>query len=1552
MRRKKLLSLTVPLVAGVMMFSALPTISMASETVTTTPETNPLKSTDVPTTVEDPPETETPRDWDLSTTTTPPRIEGTSCYKDGKCQGHTITGTTTTYNIRVLNGSHTITLSGVNLDVSASTIADTENQQCAFMIDPGATVELKLENDNTLKSGSSDAGISVMDGAKLSVNGTGSLTVEGGGGAGIGASGVSNRAGEITIEEGTITATGGAGCAGIGGSQQGSAGSIRIIDGTITATGGSGAAGIGCGKGCRNNKGEVIISGGIVKAYGGTDESRTADGIECSTLGSDGGSATVKTNHISTTLLRQNGFNGMVWELSKNEINTDGPGTTCVVYGNAVMSEPPQERQTITVRSDATLAIPKKGYHNNAIITGTGTIVDLGNLGNGPGNCKLTNRKVSLTKDDFIKKIRNYVSANDDAAMEDSGDIYLPYPGKQGNLYNDLFEPRPTQRVTPGDIDQPNLWKASVKQDGADDTESDELLIRDVGEYIVTFERYGYEPITIDKIHVEPKQITQSMVDMDSLKGYEYTGSPIDPDIIIKSDNGEILDRGIDYFATPSNNTNVYDDSSITISSSGSNNYYVKDMSFTLPFSIEAYSIEKSDVEAAIETSAENGINKSESEADTYEASYKGTAYSPKIIVTAPTSPQPLVENTDYTLTVSPEEELKDAGTYTFTITGKENGNYTGTRTITFNISPIPVSIDESSLFTDESTIDYGHSEINLTNVSLTGVLKDTTGKSEDVKLDSESMKVTLFDTNKNKDAEDIGIYNTIYFKDLKLTGEQSNNYSIDDAARIYVDESKKIPLSNGSTVEIVPVQPNPPEIEDPVPGDFGAEDDKFTYSARIKERNETIYQNLTYEYKIKKKDAEDSEGEDNWLDPAQDNIFKGLPTTGTYLVKARSLPLFPEDIAPDAESPTPNIYASEFSEPKEIEITRLSTDGRPEGFTHRIAEEAMDEKWDVFIEPPATPVSRDVEYCILNTDEVPEEDDYKPYDLRGINYQACEPATNYIAYIRYTETNTHKESEPFEIEFATNSLPVETPVISFYSETDDDSENEPTTEPDDSNNDNSNASTIIDADEHTFRGSVEIQITCGTSDALIYYTTDGTDPIRNGEPVGKPIKSGDHFSIPTKGENAERVTTIKAIAKRTNWDDSPLAEESFTRLLPDLEAPQLSLSSGSGEGNQYTFTNSTTVTLSLPDGMDTNGVKIYYILYGSDEAEPEEIPEDKEHEYTGAFTVRESTVIKAKSVKKEMSSGVMEPVTLTKLDSSMNHRFWRDPFYRSGEQAQKNTISEPLMKAMKAKLKTEDKAEISEEIGVLLYNELSILGNNSAFTNETVDYYDLVVKVKIDNDDWKDATPDDFPADGLTITIDYPEGTSMEANDFALAHMYAYGDDTGKIETRVAKEITKTPQGLQFTLTSASPIAIAWTAAEEDGPFSNNVSDGTTDPDDPNNQDPTNPDDPNAQDPTNPDDPNAQDPTDPSGTSDDGVTPRDGSGTNGTSGDGSAAGNNSSNGTASTADAIRSAAATLLPKTGDTSKMVVWIVLAVACIAVIAGVQIKSKKGNGKKKH
>ena len=85
---------------------------------------------------------------------------------------------------------------------------------------------------------------------------------------------------------------------------------------------------------------------------------------------------------------------------------------------------------------------------------------------------------------------------------------------------------------------------------------------------------------------------------------------------------------------------------------------------------------------------------------------------------------------------------------------------------------------------------------------------------------------------------------------------------------------------------------------------------------------------------------------------------------------------------------------------------------------------------------------------------------------------------------------------------------------------------------------------------------------------------------------------------------------------------------------------------------------------------------------------------------------------------------------------------------------------------------------------------------------------YDVTLKAREDGE-WHDAAPADFPAEGVTVTVPYPEGAGA-GDTFTAVHMFAAGANAGQTETLA---VTKGTDGITFTLKSLSPIAIGWGA-------------------------------------------------------------------------------------------------------------------------------------------
>ena len=192
---------------------------------------------------------------------------------------------------KVANTVLNLTLKDVKIDVS-NTGKDTGNPwnsdegKAALSVQGKGNVEIELDGENELKSGTHRAGLekntststgtlTLKDDKKDDKEaGSGSLKATGGQyAAGIGNGGYygngGNRSGEnITITGGTVTATGGWGGAGIGGGYYGSGKNITIKGGTVTATGGDEGAGIGGGYYYGNGE-NIKITDGTVNATGG-----------------------------------------------------------------------------------------------------------------------------------------------------------------------------------------------------------------------------------------------------------------------------------------------------------------------------------------------------------------------------------------------------------------------------------------------------------------------------------------------------------------------------------------------------------------------------------------------------------------------------------------------------------------------------------------------------------------------------------------------------------------------------------------------------------------------------------------------------------------------------------------------------------------------------------------------------------------------------------------------------------------------------------------------------------------------------------------------------------------------------------------------------------------------------------------------------------------------------------------------------------------------------------------------------------------------------------
>ena len=271
--------------------------------------------------------------------------------KDDGFWGNTIT--LKTIADKVLN----LTLKDVKIDVSDT--GDWGHKgKAALSVQGKGDVEIELDGDNELKSGTQRAG--------LEKTSTGKLTLK-----------------DDNKEAGNLKATGGNNAAGIGGGFQGNGENITITGGTVTATGGFSAAGIGGG---REGKGEnITITGGTVNAT-----SNDGAGIGGGLLGS-GENIAITGGTVNATGTDGAGIGGGNGGVGKNITITGGTVTAAGGFGNAgIGGGNGSDGENITITGGSVTATGGEfaagiggsngGSGNNITITG-GTVTATGGEG-------------------------------------------------------------------------------------------------------------------------------------------------------------------------------------------------------------------------------------------------------------------------------------------------------------------------------------------------------------------------------------------------------------------------------------------------------------------------------------------------------------------------------------------------------------------------------------------------------------------------------------------------------------------------------------------------------------------------------------------------------------------------------------------------------------------------------------------------------------------------------------------------------------------------------------------------------------------------------------------------------------------------------------------------------------------------------------------------------------------------------------------------------------------------------------------------------------------
>ncbi|MCD8056737.1 MAG: hypothetical protein LUE25_08565, partial [Clostridiales bacterium] len=118
------------------------------------------------------------------------------------------------------------------------------------------------------------------------------------------------------------------------------------------------------------------------------------------------------------------------------------------------------------------------------------------------------------------------------------------------------------------------------------------------------------------------------------------------------------------------------------------------------------------------------------------------------------------------------------------------------------------------------------------------------------------------------------------------------------------------------------------------------------------------------------------------------------------------------------------------------------------------------------------------------------------------------------------------------------------------------------------------------------------------------------------------------------------------------------------------------------------------------------------------------------------------------------------------------------------------------------------------------------VVSVSAGYSEDNVVIYDVKLQFSRDGGiTWEDATEENFPAEGITVTLSYPNDevkANYENYDFVVLHMFTSGEKAGQTETPA---VTKTADGIEVTLTGFSPVAVAWKASAAASPQTGNDS-------------------------------------------------------------------------------------------------------------------------------
>ena len=128
--------------------------------------------------------------------------------------------------------------------------------------------------------------------------------------------------------------------------------------------------------------------------------------------------------------------------------------------------------------------------------------------------------------------------------------------------------------------------------------------------------------------------------------------------------------------------------------------------------------------------------------------------------------------------------------------------------------------------------------------------------------------------------------------------------------------------------------------------------------------------------------------------------------------------------------------------------------------------------------------------------------------------------------------------------------------------------------------------------------------------------------------------------------------------------------------------------------------------------------------------------------------------------------------------------------------------------------------SEVTGDLGNTEYNTVEKIENkltetivsNEGYIADNTALYDIELVTSEDGGKtWVPVTAENFPAEGIVVTLPYPEGTNAADYDFTVVHMFdedVNGHKAGEVET---PEVTEGENGISFSLTGTSPVMVGY---------------------------------------------------------------------------------------------------------------------------------------------